>query len=454
MTLTRSSFRRIGGWILVGAICLLCFELRLVALTQTTVDDPLRADASQYVSYAINITRNGAYSRALPPRQNEHGEYRWDFYRPPGYPLFLALFSNADLNVFLRNALVTQTLANAMAVLFLFALVYRIAGYWPAIGASLLYATAPQIININTLPLTESLTTTLLILFLFALHHALHSRSTTAWLITGFLLAYGALTRPFLQYFVIPLSAYLWFVVDRQSRSRILGATALTVVLLGGWSVFAHLRDDSTGNSLFAMNIYHGIYPDLKYRDFDGSLGWPYLFDPRHEEISASLEATLEELGRRFREEPGRHLAWYLVGKPRMLWQWPLIQGKGEIFVFPVLAHPWDANPLMRISLDIHRLLHWPLVVLAAIGCVLIWIPGASTRCGALLRDPSGPLFLRIVSLLLVYGTLVHLPGIPLPRYHLPLLPAMFLMAMTTLAGAITWLLSIRSGKSEERGNS
>jgi hypothetical protein len=229
---------------------------------------------------------------------------------------------------------------NAMVILFLFSLVYRVSGYWSAVVTSLLYATSPHIINLNTLALTESLTITLLILFLFTLRHALRTHN-----------------------------------------------------------------------------------------------GYPYKSDPRRDEISASLDATLKELVRRFREEPGRHLSWFLWGKPVMLWQWELVQGGREIFPYRVLADPWQDSLLHRLSLNLHRLLHWPLVMVAFLGALMAWMPVVARRWFSFLNHPTDLVFLRVISLLLIYTTLVHLLGIPLPRYHIPVLPALFLMAVTTLRG-------------------
>jgi glucan phosphoethanolaminetransferase (alkaline phosphatase superfamily) len=77
--------------------------------------------------------------------------------------------------------------------------------------------------------------------------------------------------------------------------------------------------------------------------------------------------------------------------------------------------------------------LHWPLVLLALAGCIIIWLPASLTR----LSEPQA-FTARSISLLLIYFTLLHMVGAPFPRYSIPLRPLLYGMAMFTLAiGAV-----------------
>jgi len=89
--------------------------------------------------------------------------------------------------------------------------------------------------------------------------------------------------------------------------------------------------------------------------------------------------------------------------------------------------------------------LHWPLVILAAFGCLMAWLP--LQRIGV----RSEALFVvRATSLLLVYYTVLHMIGAPFPRYAIPFRPFLYGLALF-----IPWFLfkAVRSrlqGKIEQ----
>src|SRR6476469_10071208 len=75
---------------LLVAILSLAAWLQFTVVARSEVEAPLRADASDYFSYAQNLRELGVYSRA--PRWREPGAVATpDYLRPPGYPVFLRL---------------------------------------------------------------------------------------------------------------------------------------------------------------------------------------------------------------------------------------------------------------------------------------------------------------------------------------------------------------------------
>ncbi len=74
------------------------------------------------------------------------------------------------------------------------------------------------------------------------------------------------------------------------------------------------------------------------------------------------------------------------------------------------------------------RLLHAPVLLIGALGAILVWLPFAGRRL-----TPSQRIGLRSISLVLIYATLVHVFGVAAPQYATPLLPLLFLMALTPL---------------------
>ncbi len=101
------------------------------------------------------------------------------------------------------------------------------------------------------------------------------------------------------------------------------------------------------------------------------------------------------------------------------------------MFVYPVLSTPYTYLPEFVFTHALMYYLHWTLVVLGLIGCILVWLPARIVG----LLNPA--LFIsRATSLLLLYWTLLLMVGAPFSRYSIPLRP--FLFGMATLAVVLT----------------
>ena len=74
------------------------------------------------------------------------------------------------------------------------------------------------------------------------------------------------------------------------------------------------------------------------------------------------------------------------------------------------------------------RLLHGPIVLLAICGLLIAWLPSA--RIGV---DETPLIIARVLSLLLIYYTAIHMIGAPFPRYAVPLRPFLYGMALFPL---------------------
>jgi len=79
--------------------------------------------------------------------------------------------------------------------------------------------------------------------------------------------------------------------------------------------------------------------------------------------------------------------------------------------------------------------LHWPLVILAFLTSIYVWLPSAKQRLhGAVLVAA------RSVSLLLFYNTAVLMVLAPFVRYSIPFLPLIFGMGALGALLAFQWL--------------
>lgn len=183
--------------------------------------------------------------------------------------------------------------------------------------------------------------------------------------------------------------------------------------------------------------LHHGMYPDFRYQDIPETTGFPYRFDPRSKEVSRSKESILEEIRRRFEEEPARHLQWYLLGKPASLLDWNILAGMGDIFIYPVTASPNFSQPLYIQSHKLMELLHWPLVVLALAAAIVVWLPGFGKQFST-----TAQFTVRLLSLLLLYFIALHIVAAPFPRYGIPLRPVLYGLGIFMCAQLFTWLTS------------
>jgi hypothetical protein len=167
------------------------------------------------------------------------------------------------------------------------------------------------------------------------------------------------------------------------------------------------------------------MYPEFKYNGIDESYGFPYRYDPRSGEISQNTTTILTEITRRFRHDPAQHLNWFFIRKPAVFWSWNVIQGLGDVFIYPIYHTPYQSNFFFRWT---HRLMlyfHWPLVLLCAAGSLMVWMPWLKNSY------PEKSLYVaRFVSALLLYFTVIHVIGAPFPRYSIPLRPFLYGMAI------------------------
>lgn len=440
----RSNARNASLYVLL-AIVAVGFFLRFDAFIGTPVENPIRADAAQYYAAAHNLRQADVYSTSTKALLGLE-QPTPDAARSPGYPLLLALLiDDRPTRGALDRIVFVQVLLSTLAIVLVYALGARLMNPdWGLIGA-LLTAFSPHLVNLNVYLLTETLFSFTLLLFVWSVSRLGQRPAWWRVLLASAVLGIAALVHPSVQHFIL-----VWVVlVVLTLRQPLAWRSGLAVVLaavlgfglvFGPW-VYRNLTvlGASEDDQPIINTLHHGMYPNFMYQDRPESFGYPYRFDPDSARISADMPSVLGEIGRRFAEEPIRHLRWYLLDKPIALWSWDSVQGIGDSFIYPVSDSPYLHNPGFQASHQLMRLLHWPLVILGGIGALLVWLPWVSRRLDAAQR-----LTLRTISLLLLYLTLVHMAGAPFPRYAWPLRPLLYLMAMLPLfllarTSRITW---------------
>jgi len=180
--------------------------------------------------------------------------------------------------------------------------------------------------------------------------------------------------------------------------------------------------------SPLSQTLLGAAYPDYMFNGDPQTFPYPFLHDPNFARESATVASALAEMWRRFSADPIEMLKWYFRGKPPYLWQFSNIDGVGDVFVYPVITTPFRTNSFFMTTHDIMKALQWPIMLSAAIGSILVWLPKTAELL--LERDK---VTVRAGSLLLIFLTAVHFPLANPARYAIPAYPALFLMAVVTL---------------------
>lgn len=388
----------------------------------TPVIDPLRGDAGKYAIYGYNLATHGVFSGQYPAEQPQP-----DGYRSPGYPLLVAgaiklgdmrgyypllLGANATLGA------LTCGLVVLMGALFL--------PLWGAATAGLLLAFSPHHVSLGNYMLSETLFGFALTGCLYLLARGLVSRRSVSLLGAG---AFGALAWATNPVFALLPPLVATVAVWRQPallRPMLVFLLPL-VVAVGGWQARTRLSvpaDGPTSQTRALDNFIVGSHPEFTAQ---------YRANPRDPANAANLDIAavdgswyryLELLTPRLRAEPIRYASWYLLEKPRLLWDWDILIGR-DIYIYEVKASYYEKSAPMGLSLDLMRRLHPALLVLVLAGLPL--------ACWRRRSDPPavGLLYLTLACVSLVYVVLQAEA-----RYSVPLRPVMYLCAVYALVAA------------------
>ena len=415
------------GLIIIG-ISVVGLYLRLQMVKKTEVHQPIRADAAKYYCCAHNLKQYGVYS-TLSPDKLKGKEPTPDAHLTPGYPLFLLPFVEFPPTYeMVDHILVTQAIISTLTILAALGF-FRAFLTWPwALGAAFMVAISPHLVAVNTYLLTESLFTFFLVLFAWAMTRLVQQRNKLVALVAGLILGCALLVRPTLLYFLVFLIPALFLSFPRKDAMKFALFLLIGFSMSYGPWVIRNWVVNPTPSTLALNSIHKGIYPNLMYDDDPKTYGFPNKFDPKWRK-QKNMSSLLKELLHRFEDEPLRYIYWYSIGKPIMFFSWDIIVGIGDVFIYPVFTSPYHNH--VRLFDWTHRAMkasHGPVVVLALLTSILVWLPTAKS----MLSD-NGLIVARLASLIILYFIVVHIVGTPLPRYAIPLRAFIYGMAMLGL---------------------
>jgi len=356
-----------------------------------------------------------------------------DAHRPPGYPFFLYPFVDFPAtDAMLWHVVLAQAIVSALTVLLSYALFRQFLPTWASLAGAALTALSPHLVSGNAFLLTEPLFTFFLVATAAALLRAARSESPGWFLAAGALLGCAMLIRPTLDYLLVFLVPAYFLLLARKPAIRMALLTVVgCAIVYSPWVARNAISvSDELASTKAIDSIHLGMYPDVTYQGIPRSYGHADMFDPEYK--NRDTAAIFDEIGRRFQEEPGRHIYWYLVGKPIFLFSWNVAVGMGDVFVYPVFTSPYHESRLFYGSHQLMYWLHWPLMTLALAVAAAAWFP-VSRR---FLSDPQR-MAARLISVIIGYFLLVHMVGLPLPRYGFPTRPLMYGLALLGIAAAV-----------------
>ncbi len=404
--------------------------IRYLAVQYSIVDSPVRADAQDYYSYAVNMREWGVYSNEYKASVSP----KPDSLRSPGFPDFAYIFYNSNQDIFVKNILIAQTILQIVSFAFLFFVLYRFYGALVSLITGWFLWTFPHFVNINIYFLSESLFTSLLasLIGMAVLSHFSERKKILYYMAFALLLGFAILVRPTLQYFPIFLFFIFYFYYRKITRSAvwILIISLLPMLLWGGRNIL--VIGQWSDPTLMINGLYHGSFPWFMYNDIPESFGFPYHFDPQASEVYQGIGRTLEIIFERFIADPLNYLSWYLVGKQFFLWQWSIIAGQGDIFIYPTLASPYYGEKISLFTYSVNKFIH------------LFWLIGAFSGLIVVikrfLKRETLSFALIVISAVFLYAILIHIIVAPFPRYGIPFkIPAMIIFAIT-FSEIIKWV--------------
>jgi len=431
---------------LTAAITLLALLLRVLYLWTAQVDFPIRGDALGYWTYAWNLATHGTFSSSPP----EAATTVPDTFRGPGYPLFLAICMK--LAAAPEDALGLAQAAQILVGCALVPLTIALARFWlsrpTALLVGLLVALWPHLIVFSSTLLSETLFAFMLLSLVVTACAAQLRNNRALGFCSGLLAGLAYLVNPVVMLFPPAMVVLLaWRHQARVGLSLLLGFA----LVAGAWGLRnANLQDSSGSGQRASMNLVEGSWPRYHDAHNDESIN-EYarsVADAIREEEQLMFRdprAGFNSMLSRFRGDPSYYLKWYFLQKPYLLWDWRIRIGWGDIYFAETYNSPFERNAALRAM---HALFRWAnpfLFGLAMLGSLACLARGA--------RHEAEPFAQVMVAIFFIYITGVHTVFQAEPRYSIAYRPFEILLAVSTLAAVMGWLMGRMRSRSSSDSN-
>jgi hypothetical protein len=143
-------------------------------------------------------------------------------------------------------------------------------------------------------------------------------------------------------------------------------------------------------------------------------------------EFGSSLSSFSKILWARFKSNPVRYISWYIFEKPYYLWSWNILQGQGDIYIYPAATSLYQRNNIANFSREMVKFLHPFFLMLALTGVIFMIFSKKECKSGSV-STCDAALFPFIIC---IYYTVIYTISAPWPRYSVPLRPELYLCAI------------------------
>ena len=418
------------AWAVLG-LTLAAWLLREYFVIVTVVDTPIRGDVREYLSYALNMLQHGVFSHMGPWNDAPVP----DAYRGPGYPAFLAACIWLDPVRWYALALHAQAAIGALTV----GATTLLARHWLrpgwALAAGALACVWPHHVAATINLLSEVVFGFLLALALLLSAIAMRRRKPfLPALASGAVFSLAAMTN----LVSLPFALFMALVYWRERLPRA-GLALVVFALLGPglWSLRQVPAQSPAEPGRVGMNLVQGAWPEYHAAYMSRQ-------DPAAHAIMDAIEseerlfatdpaAGLDHVARCLAKTPARSIAWYLLRKPYLLWDWDIRIGAGDVYFHPPIHSPLETNGVLHFVKRSLQLLNPLVFALSAIASVVL-------LAGWLARAPWAHPAAVSVAGFCVFVTAVHVVFQAEPRYavaYRPLQMAMLATALSAMACAI-----------------
>jgi len=425
-----------GGrrWLLAAAIVIVALLLRVVAVAADTGYRPSN-DALEYDYLARSIAAGDGYPRSGYLLQGGPTAIRG-----PGYPYLLGAVYALSGDSLTAGRLAGAALG-ALSVLLLYLIAKRIWGRRTGLLAAALAAVFPPLVLLSRDLISESLFIALMLATLLCLLNFRRSGGSLRWAAAaGALCGLAALTRNTGVALVLPMVIGVWTgrpLLRPSSLAAPAVALGVAALLVTPWIVrneaeFGRFVPLTTSGGFAAAGTYNGD----SLHDADSHGAWrdpqtirqftPLFTTPGIDESDADIELR----------RAARDFAWENPGYVAETTGWNLLR-LFEIAGGSVVddeGHVVDDRGIGSADPAAERIGIAIAAALALLGVFALVRSNSRSRSGNTPPDiPSGPLFLWLVPILMIF---VAAPIAGLPRYRLPADPFMLILA----AIGVGWL--------------
>lgn len=389
--------------------------LRGQAYLGTEVVEPLQAGSADAYALAQTLSSQGALQILSAPFDANAEADTSETFGSLGYPLFLSLFANPEASTGSINAIViSQLVLGALAILLVFMLTSRLMDRHWALIAALLTAVSPYLVNISLYVVSATLLLVILLLYLTTTAKIGERKALISGFVAAVLLGLVVWVDPTYEFLILPWLLVLY--ASSKGASKLITPIAAILgfaLIVGPWIARnQEVIDTPIDTAPIAASLQQGM-PESQTGDAAST-------------EATDLQTVLGQFSGGFLDDPRGFLSWYFIDKPTVLWSVGEQAGIEQTFVYPVSESPYTENPAFLTSAEFMQLLHDPVLLLGALGALLVWLPFAGRRL-----TPAQRIGLRSISLVLIYTTLAKIFGTAAPQYATPLLPLLFVMALT-----------------------